>query len=160
MFSRELRITLEALPEPQVEVDRLLEPLSKSARAAWKNLREKQAISSDTVIKNIEPAKRTKIAFDNKHAPTPIEKLSRDAMRKQVSTTSSKEIDGKHERVVVAKERMRTETVAHALPKHVPDLVTDFPKTIHSEMKDMFDADTERNFYEISHLDKARQKLL
>ena len=49
-------------------------------------------------------------------------------MRNQVSTTPSKETDGKHEWVDVAKERMRTETVAHASPKHVPDLVTDVQK--------------------------------
>ena len=36
LFSRELHITPEALPEAQVEVDRLLEHLSKSARAALK----------------------------------------------------------------------------------------------------------------------------
>ena len=43
----------------------------------------------------------------------------------------------------MAKERVRAETVAHALPKHVPDLVTDVLKTIQSEMKDIFGADTE-----------------
>ena len=57
LFSRELHITPEALPEAQVQVDRLLEPLSKGARAALKNLREKHAIPSDTVTENTEPAK-------------------------------------------------------------------------------------------------------
>ena len=97
LFSRELHITPEALPGAQVDVDGLLEPLSKGARAAWKNLRGKQASPSDTVTKNTEPAKETKTAFDNKHPPMPTQKLSRDMMRKQVSTTPSKEIDGKHE---------------------------------------------------------------
>ena len=43
-LSRQLRITPDALPEAQVEVDRLLEPLSKGARAALQRLREKQEI--------------------------------------------------------------------------------------------------------------------
>ena len=149
MFSRELHITPEALPEALVEVDRLLEPLSKGARAALFNLREKQAIPSDTVTENTEPAKETKIAFDNKHVPMPIQKLSRDMTRNQVSTTPSKEFDGKHEWVDVAKERMRKETVAHTLPKHVPDLMTDVPK---------FDADTERNILK-SHILAKRDRV-
>ena len=138
-------ITPEALLEALVEVDRLLEPLSKGARAALFNLREKQAIPSDTVTENTEPAKETKIAFDNKHVPMPIQELSSDMARNQVSTTPSKEFDGKHEWVDVAKERMRKETVAHTLPKHVPDLMTDVPK---------FDADTERNILKFHILAK------
>ena len=55
------------------------------------------------------------------------------------------------------KNEVRTETVAHALPKHVPDLVTDVPKTIQSEMKDIFDADTERNILK-SHILTKRDK--
>ena len=149
MFSRELHITPEALPEALVEVDRLLEPLSKGARAALFNLREKQAIPSDTVTENTEPAKETKIAFDNKHVPMPIQKLSRDMSRNQVSTTPSKEFNGKHEWVDVAKERMRKETVAHTLPKHVPDLMTYVPK---------FEADTERNILK-SHILAKRDRV-
>ena len=84
LFSRELHVTPEALTEAQVEVDTLLEPLSKGARAALKNLREKQAFPSDTVIKNTEPAKRTKIALDNKHAP--IIEQRRDEETGQYST--------------------------------------------------------------------------
>ena len=45
---------------------------------------------------------------------------------------------------------MRTEAVALALQKYVLDLVTDGPKTIQSEVKDVFDADTERIFFVIS----------
>ena len=63
-----------------------------------------------------------------KHAPVPIQKLSSDMVRKQVSTTPSKGNYGKHEWVDVAKERMRTEAVAQSLPTHVPDLVTDAPE--------------------------------
>ena len=40
---------------------------------------------------------------------------------------------------------MRTETEVHALPKDVPDFVTDVAKTIQSETKDTFDVTTERN---------------
>ena len=36
-------------------------------------------------------------------------------MGNQVRTTPSKEFDGKHEWVDMAQERIRTETVAHAL---------------------------------------------
>ena len=79
-------------------------------------------------------------------------------MRNRGSTTPSKEIDGKHEWVDVAQERMRTETVARALPKHVPDLVTDVPKTIQSEMKDTVDAETERNILK-SHISAKRDRV-
>ena len=53
---------------------------------------------------------------------------------------------------------MLVEIAAHALPKHVPDLVTDVPKTIQSEMKDIFDADTERNILK-SHILTRRDKM-
>ena len=49
---------------------------------------------------------------------------------------------------------MRKGTVAHALPNHVPDLVT---KAIQSEMKDKIDADTERNILK-SHILTKRDK--
>ena len=69
----------------------------------------------------------------------------RDMMRRQVSITPSKEIDSRHKWVDVEKERMRTETEVHALPKDVPDFVTDVAKTIQPETKDTFDVTTERN---------------
>ena len=43
-WPRQVHITPEALPEFQVEIDRLLKPLSKGARAALKNLQVKQVI--------------------------------------------------------------------------------------------------------------------
>ena len=81
-FSRQLCITPEALPDTQVEVDRLLDPLSKGARAALQRLREKQEIPSVTVIESTERAKETKIAFDNQNAPMPVQELSKDVTRK------------------------------------------------------------------------------
>ena len=147
LFSRELHITPEALPEALVEVDRLLEPLSKGARPALKNLREKQAIP-DTVTQIPSQQRRPRLRLT----------MSRDMMRNQVSTTPSKEIDGKHEWVDVANERMRAETVAHVLPKHVPDLVTDVPKNNTIRNKGHFDADTESNIL-TSHILAKRDRV-
>ena len=81
------------------------------------------------------------------HSPDRPEIEQRDMMRRQVSITPSKEFDSRHEWVDVEKERMRTETEVHALPKDVPDFVTDVPKTTQSEMKDIFDVNTERNIF-------------
>ena len=88
----------------------------------------------------------------------PIQNLSKNMMGKQINVTCSEEIDSKHELVNVAKERMRTESEAHVLPMHVPDFVTHVPKTIQSEMKDMFVADTGRNILK-SHILTKRDKV-
>ena len=86
LFSRQLHITPEALPEAEVEIDRLLE----GARAALKNLQEKEAILSSTVTGYTESAGKTKTAFDNKHTPMSIQGLSKNMMRKQIGVTPSK----------------------------------------------------------------------
>ena len=104
-----------ALPDAQVEIDRLLEPLSKGARVVLKNLAKKQAIPSNTITGHITPAGKTKTALDNKHTPMPIQNLNKNMMRK---------IDSKHELVNVAKERIHTETEFNAVPKQMPDRVT------------------------------------
>ena len=62
-------VTPEALPEAQAEVDRLLDPLSKDARASLQRLREKQGIVFNVDTEGSEPAEETKFAFDNKNTP-------------------------------------------------------------------------------------------
>ena len=57
LFSRQLHITPEALPEAQVEIGRLLE----GARASLHRLRERQGSPSNIVA---EPAEQTKFACD------------------------------------------------------------------------------------------------
>ena len=119
MFSRQLHITPEALPEAQVEIDKLLEPLSKGARAALKNLKEKQAFPSNTVTGRTEPAGETKTAFDKKHISMPMQDLSKNVLRKHISVTLSEELDSRRELDDVAQERVHTETKLHVIPKHV-----------------------------------------
>ena len=105
MFSLQLHVTPEALPEAQVEVDRLLEPLGVGARASMQSLREKQGIAFNVDTQSSEPAKETKIAFEN--APMPVQELSKDVARKEDTATPSKEADNKYEWVDVVKIRMR-----------------------------------------------------
>ena len=76
LFSRQLHITPKALPEAQVEVGRLLEPLCNCARASLKRAREKQGIPSGIVAESSEPAEETKFAFGNRNAPIPDQESS------------------------------------------------------------------------------------
>ena len=126
----------------QVEVDRLLERLSKNARASLQRLREKQEIPSNIVTESSEPPEETKVVFDKRNAPIPNQESSKDVTREKDTAIPPKKIDSKC--VDVVKERTRTEAELHVLPTHLPGFVTDVPKmrmnrkgTTQSKMKDI-----------------------
>ena len=87
LLSEQLHVTSEAHPEAQVDVDRLLEPLSKGARASLQRLREKQGIPSNIVTESSEPAEETKFAVDNRNAPIPHQESSKDVTRERDTAT-------------------------------------------------------------------------
>ena len=111
-------LTPEALPEAQVEVGRLIEPLCKGARASSQRLREKQGIPSGIVAESSEPAEETKFAFGDRNAPITDQESSKDVTREEDSATPSKKTDGEWEWVGVVKERTRTEAEPHVSPTH------------------------------------------
>ena len=157
MFSRQLHVTPEALPEAQVGADRLLEPLCKGARASLQRLRENQGIAVNVDTESSEPAEETKSAFDNKKAPILDQRLSKDVTREMDTATPSKKIDNKYERVDVVKGRTRAEAEPRVLPAHlagfvdVPIMRINRKSTTQSKMKEILCVDKRRNDLE-SHI--------
>ena len=149
-----MHITPEVLPEAQVKVDRLLEPLGKGARASLQRLREKQGIPSNTVTECSEPAEETKFAFDNRNAPIPDQESSKDVTRERDTATPSKKTDSKHEWVDVVKERTRAEAEPHVLPTHFLSLVVDAPNVCISRK-----SPTQSKTQDICSVDKKRSDL-